>query len=151
MMVSSEFKQGLLAGAVASLLLCGLFHLWQVSKIELAMEEEMRKEAEAYNLESKALRDSAHEKDIQHQAQVTDLNTKYSRANSELERLRVENAALKRSRSAAASGQCDRAIERRDDLLLRMADLGLRTARAADEKQAALKNCVGNYGRITAR
>ena len=149
--MNREFKLGLLLGAIAAVVICMLFHWWQMTAVELAYQEQSNKEKDAAAEATKVLEEEAHAKDVAHQKAINDLTGRYNLLSSELERVRHTNAKLQASRGAAASGKCTRAIQKRDDLLLRMAELGLRTSEAADRKQAALKNCVGNYGRLITR
>ena len=149
--MNREFKLGLLLGAIASVLICMLFHWWQMTAVELTYQEQINKEKDEAAAVSKALEEEAHAKDIAHQKAINDLTGRYNLLSSELERVRYANTKLQASRGAAASSQCARAIEKRNNLLLRMAELGLRTSEAADRKQEALKNCVGNYGRLITR
>lgn len=150
-LMNKEFKLGLFLGAIAAVVICMLFHWWQMTAVELAYQEQINKEKDEAAAMSKALEEQAHAKDVAHQKAINDLTGRYNLLSSELERVRYTNAKLQASRSATASGKCTRAIQKRDDLLLRMAELGLRTSEAADRKQAALKNCVGNYGRLITR
>ena len=149
--MNREFKLGLLLGAIAAVVICMLFHWWQMTAVELAYQEQINKEKDAAAEATKVLEEEAHAKDVAHQKAINDLTGRYNLLSSELERVRYTNAKLQASRSTAASGKCVRAIQNRDALLLRMAELGLRTSEATDRKQAALKNCVGNYGRLITR
>lgn len=149
--MNREFKLGLLLGAIAAVVICMLFHWWQMTAVELAYQEQINKEKDAAAEATKVLEEEAHAKDVAHQKAINDLTGRYNLLSSELERVRYTNVKLQASRSTTASGKCVRAIQKRDDLLLRMAELGLRTSEAADRKQAALKNCVGNYGRLITR
>ena len=149
--MNKELKLGLTLGAVASILLSWGIHEWQVTKIELALEKHANEEIEKARDESKRLLKEASAKDAKHQSEVAALNGRYQQLDAQLDRMRVENAKLKRSNSASTASQRDCRVQERDDLLLRMAELGLRTSRAVEGKQAALKNCVGNYGNLTTR
>ena len=149
--MNREFKLGLLLGAVASVVICMLFHWWQLTSVELAYKEQIIKEQEAAAAMSKNLEEQAHAKDVEHQKAINSLTGRYNLLSSELERVRYENAKLQASRGTATASQCTRGIAKRNDLLLRMAELGLRTSEAVDRKQAALKNCVGNYGSLITR
>ena len=102
-------------------------------------------------LQTRQLTEEAHAKDVEYQKTYTNMRRKYSDLDAELNRLRVENAALRRSQRPASASVCDRELRKRDDLLLRMADLGIRTSGALEQKHAALKSCVGNYGSIENR
>lgn len=149
--MNREFKLGLFLGAIAAVVICMLFHWWQMTAVELTYQEQINKEKDEAAAASKALEEQAHAKDVAHQKAINDLTGRYNLLSSELERVRYANAKLQASSGSAASGKCARAIQKRDDLLLRMAELGLRTSEAADRKQEALKNCVGNYGSLITR
>ena len=150
-MMNREFKLGLLLGTIAAVVICMLFHWWQMTAVELTYQEQINKEKDEAAATSRILEEQAHAKDVAHQKAINDLTGRYNLLSSELERVRYANAKLQASRNTEASGKCARAIQKRDDLLLRMAELGLRTSEAADSKQEALKNCVGNYGSLIAR
>lgn len=149
--MNNEFKLGLLLGTVTAIILSFCFHQWQVTKIKLAVEEHAKEQVEAANKMSKRLMTEAEARDAKHNEEMVSLAGRYERLDSQLNRLRNENARLKQSANAGAPACGTCRVEERDDLLLRMAELGLRTSRAVEEKQAALKNCVGNYGNLTTR
>lgn len=124
---------GLIAGAIGYYLHCSVL---------LDIEYELK---DTTATTQTVLLEKSHEEALKYEEAVVQLRADYDRASSELVRLRIENAALRGSESAGASSECSNELAKREDLLLRMAELGLRTSNAVAEKQAALKNCVGTY------
>lgn len=133
-----------LAGFVLGVVLATGIHLWSVSDL---LEERQA----AADIKSEQLTENANAKAVQLQEDLDSARANYELANAELVRLRLENAVLRGSQSSGAAAECNQELAKREDLLLRMASLGLRTSEAVAEKQAALKNCVGNYAGIKAQ
>ena len=130
---------GVLAGAIGYYLHCSVL---------LDIEYEVKETTAATQ---NVLLEKAHERAIELEETIAQVRTDYDRINSELVRLRIENASLRGGESAGASAECSSELAKREDLLLRMASLGIRTSEAVAEKQAALKNCVDNYAGLKAR
>lgn len=117
-------------------------------------QEELERQFELYSLvkaQEVITAEKANELEFDYEEEIYQLRSDYDRANAELVRLRIENAALRGGETAGAAAKCNQELAKREDLLLRMAELGIRTSEAVAEKQAALKNCVGNYAGIKAR
>ena len=139
-----NFVVGLALGLVIG---CGVsyyFHLNDLLEIEYEVQE-------ATAARQNKLLELAHAEAVKLEETVNEVRADYNRASAELMRLRVENATLRGDTSAGATSECSQELAKRDDLLLRMAELGLRTSEAVDEKQAALKNCVGTYDGLKAK
>lgn len=130
---------GVLAGAIGYYLHCNVL---------LDIEYELKDTTAATQNE---LLEKAHEKAIELEEAVAQVRADYDRAGAELIRLRIENAALRGGDSAGSSSECSSELAKREDLLLRMASLGIRTSEAVAEKHAALKNCVDNYAGLKVR
>ena len=130
---------GLIAGAIGYYLHCSVL---------LDLEYELKDTTAATQT---VLLEKSHEEALKYEEAVVQLRADYDRASSELVRLRIENAALRGSESSGASSECNNELAKREDLLLRMASLGVRTSEAVAEKQSALKNCVGMYDSLKGR
>ena len=130
---------GVLAGAIGYYLHCSVL---------LDIEYELKDTTAATQNE---LLEKAHEKAIELEEAVAQVRADYDRVGAELIRLRIENAALRGGDSAGSSSECSSELAKREDLLLRMASLGIRTSEAVAEKHAALKNCVDNYAGLKVR
>lgn len=146
-----DLKLGFIAGAVLSAFIAWCLHVIDVQDIEIEYKDQVLAANARTNALSKKLSESEHALDEKHQKELAVMRDRYDDLNAQLERLRVENATLKRDSRSSASSQCEARSEQQQELLLRMANLGVRTSKACDAKQAALNNCVANYDRIADR
>lgn len=139
-----NFIVGLSLGLVIG---CGVSYYLHCNYL-LEVEYEYKDAAVATQNE---LLEKAHAEAVKLEEAVVQVRADYDRLGAELVRLRIENAALRGDASAGAASECSQELAKREDLLLRMASLGLRTSEAVAEKQAALKNCVGTYDSLKAQ
>jgi len=121
-----------------------LYWLWT----ELGKERARANEATATLEKVVQQRETAYAENLQLQRDLQAIELKYRDLDGAN---RVLDAALRDYRAKSPSSVSDSRIRERDELLQRMASLGVRTSEALDRKQLALKNCVVNYANLSSK